>query len=216
MPVSAETLPAIDIAGAVIVGAAATHIDDAPAMVARARATFADRHAIILPSAFEPAFLRTILAVCRRGPFVQEHIGKIGWRTIEEKDAAGAALRFALERPAFVRWLETISGGETLRRLAGVVAEIGAGTGQELGWHNDLQSGALDRRLAVTLHLSDADYDGGVFEMRDESSGRLLVREGALAPGSIMVFRIRDDLRHRVTPVTAGGPRRVFAGWFSA
>jgi hypothetical protein len=134
---------------------------------------------------------------------------------VEERDAAGSALRFALERPAFVRWLETVTGGETLRALAGVVAEIAVGTGQELGWHNDLHEGVLDRRLAVTIHLSDEAYDGGVFEMRDEASGRVLVREGALPPGSVMLFRIDRRLRHRVTPVTGGGPRRVFAGWFS-
>ncbi|MEO8259981.1 MAG: 2OG-Fe(II) oxygenase [Acidobacteriota bacterium] len=212
---AAEALPDITVADAVVIGAASTRIDGAPAVLARARAAFADAGAITLPSALEPAFLRTVLTVCRRGPVVPEQIGQIGWRTVEERDTAGFALRFALERPAFVRWLETATGGETLRRLAGVVAEIGAGTGQELGWHNDLHEGALGRRLAVTIHLSDEPYDGGVFEMRDEASGRLLVRTGALPPGSIILFRIDQRLRHRVTPVTSGGPRRVFAGWFS-
>ena len=211
----AEARPNIVVADAIAIGSGATRIDDAPAVLARARAAFDDASALTLPAALEPAFLRTILAICRRGPFVPEHIGRIGWRTVEERDAAGAALRFALERPAFVRWLEAATGCETLRRLAGLVAEIGADTGQELGWHNDLHEGALDRRLAVTIHLSDEPYDGGVFEMRDEASGRLLVQEGALPPGSVMLFRIDNRLRHRVTPVTSGGPRRVFAGWYS-
>ena len=212
---AAEALPNIAVPNAVSIGAASTRVDDTPEVLARARATFADGNAITLPAALDPAFLRTILTVCRRGPFVPEHIGKIGWRTIEERDAAGAALRFALERPVFVRWLEAVTGCETLRRLAGVVAEIRAASGQELGWHNDLYEGVLDRRIAVTIHLSDEAYEGGVFEMRDEPSSRLLVRDGALPPGSIMLFRIDNRLRHRVTPVTSGGPRRVFAGWFS-
>jgi len=29
------------------------------------------------------------------------------------------------------------------------------------------------------------------------------------------LFRIGPDLHHRVTPVTKGGPRRVFGGWLS-
>jgi hypothetical protein len=210
---TAEALPDIVIANAITIGAAGTRIDDA--VFARARATFALANAITLPAALDAGFLRTILTVCRRGPFVPEHIGRIGWRTVEERDTAGSALRFALERPAFMRWLDAVTGGEPLQRLAGLVAEIGAGTGQELGWHNDLHEGVLDRRLAVTIHLSDEPYEGGVFEMRDEASGRMLVREGTLPPGSIMLFRIDNRLRHRVTPVTAGGPRRVFAGWFS-
>jgi hypothetical protein len=213
---SDQLLPDIALPNVVTIGAAATRIDDTPAMVARARAAFASGDAIVLPAALDPAFLRTILTVCRTGPYAAEYIGKIGWRTVEERDIAGCALRFALERPAFLRWVEAASGCGTVSRIAGVVAEIAAGTGQELGWHNDRNDPTLARRLAVTIQLSDAPYVGGVFEMRDEQSGRLLVREGALPPGSVMVFRIDDRLRHRVTQVTSGGPRRVFAGWLSA
>ncbi len=209
-------LPKITIPDAVTIGAAATRISAAPAVLARARAAFAQHDALVLPSAFDPPFLQTILAICRRGPYVEEVIDTIGHRTIEERDTAGGALRFALERPAFLRWIEAASGCETVGRLAGVVAEMAAGTGQELGWHNDRNDPSLARRLAITVQLSDAPYEGGVFEMRDERSGQLLVREGALHPGSVMVFRIDNRLRHRVTPVTSGGPRRVFAGWLSA
>lgn len=211
-----QSLPNIAIPDAVTIGAAATRIDDAPVVLARARAVFADQDAIVLPSALDPVFLRTILSICRRGPYVPEYIDKIGQRTTEERDIAGGALRFALERPAFLRWVEAASGCDTVSRIAGVVAEIAAGTGQELGWHNDRNDPTLARRLAVTIQLSDAPYDGGVFEMRDQQSGRMLVREGALPPGSVMLFRIDNRLRHRVTQVTNGGPRRVFAGWLSA
>lgn len=33
-------------------------------------------------------------------------------------------------------------------------------------------------------------------------------------PGTVLIFAVRPDLEHRVTPLTSGGPRRVFAGWF--
>ena len=210
-----QLLPNIAIPNAVTIGAAATWIDDAPAALARARAAFACGDAIALPSALDPVFLRTILAICRRGSYVPDHIDTIGWRTVEEPDVAGGALRFALQRPAFLRWVEATAGCETLSRISGVVAEIAAGTGQELGWHNDRNDGGLGRRLAVTIHLSDVPYDGGLFEMCERPSGRLLVREGAMPPGSVMLFRIDNRLRHRVTQVTSGGPRRVFAGWLS-
>jgi hypothetical protein len=52
--------------------------------------------------------------------------------------------------------------------------------------------------------------------MCEKQSGELLVRQGALPPGSVMLFRIDRRLRHRVTQVMSGGPRRVFAGWLSA
>jgi hypothetical protein len=209
-------LPDIAVPDAVTIGSAAARIDDAPAVLARARAAFACGDAIVLPSAFDPPFLRTILAICRRGPYVPEYIDNIGWRSVEERDVAGCALRFALQRPAFLRWVEAAAGCDTLSGISGVVAEIAAGTGQELGWHNDRNDGGLGRRLAATIHLSDVPYDGGLFEMCEKQSGRLLVREGPLPQGSVMLFRIANRLRHRVTQVTSGGPRRVFAGWLSA
>ena len=210
----AEALQDIVIPDAVCIRASDVRIDDAPAVLARARTAFAGGHAIVLPSAFDQPLLRTILAICRRGPYVPEYIDNIGSRTVEEHDVAGTALRFALQRPAFLRWCEAAAGCETLNLITGVVAEMAAGTDQGLGWHDDRNDGGL-RRLAATVHLSDAPYEGGVFEMCEQPSGRLLAREGPLAPGSIMLFRIGKGLRHRVTQVTSGGPRRVFAGWLS-
>ena len=204
----------IAVPNAVTIGSAAARIDDAPAVLARARAAFAHRDALALPSAFDPPFLRTILAICRRGPYVPEYIDKIGWRTVEEHDVAGRALRFALQRPAFLRWCEAAAGCDTLNVITGAVAEMAAGTDQGLGWHNDRNDGGF-RRLAVSIHLSDVPYEGGLFEMCEKQSGRLLVRQGALPPGSVVLFRIDKRFRHRVTPVISGGPRRVFAGWLS-
>ncbi|MEP7118941.1 MAG: 2OG-Fe(II) oxygenase [Acidobacteriota bacterium] len=188
-------------------------MNDAPAVLARAQAAFASGNTIVLPSAFDPPFLRTILAICRRGPYVPENIDTIGWRTVEAHDVAGNALRFALQRPAFLRWCEAAAGCQTVNLVTGVVAEMAAGTDQGLGWHDD-RNDAL-RRLAVTIHLSETPYEGGLFEMCEKASGRLLVRVGPLPPGSVMVFRVDQRLRHRVTQVMSGGPRRVFAGWLS-
>ena len=213
--VTDQVLPDIAVPDAVTIGSAAARIDDTPDMLARARAAFACGDAIALPSAFDPPFLRTILAICRRGPYVPEYIDKIGWRTVEEHDVAGCALRFALQRPTFLRWCEAAAGCETLNLVTGAVAEMAAGTDQGLEWHNDRNDGGF-RRLAVAIHLSDVPYEGGLFEMCEKQSGRLLVRKGALPPGSVMLFRIDKRLRHRVTQVISGGPRRVFAGWLSA
>jgi len=210
-----EGLPNIAVEAAVTIGAAATRVDDAPDNLARARDAFARGNAAVVRSAFDPAFLRTILAICRRGVYAPEYIDKIGWRTVEEGDVAGCALRFALQRPAFLRWCEAAAGCDTLNVVTGVVAEMAADTDQGLEWHNDRNDGGY-RRLGVTIHLSDVPHEGGRFEMCEQPSGRLLVREGALPPGSIMLFRIGPGLRHRVTRVTDGGPRRVFAGWLSA
>lgn len=208
-------LPDITVPDAVNISADATRICADGQVTARVIRAFSEAHALVLPSALDASLLQTILRVCVRGPFVPEQIGAIGWRTIEQRDLAGQALRFALQRPEFLRWLESIAGCDTLRHLTGFVAEMAAGTGQGLGWHDDRNEGGLGRRLAVTVHLSDASYEGGWFELREKATQRILVRVGALPPGSVMLFRVDQRLTHRVTEVTGGGPRRVFAGWLS-
>ena len=208
-------LPDIVVPAAVTIGAAATRISADDHVTARVRAAFAEAHALVLPSALDAVLLRAILRVARPGPFVPEHIGAIGWRTVEARDLAGQALRFALQRPEFLRWLASTAGCGALHSLAGFVAEMAAGTGQGLGWHDDRIEGGLGRRLAVAVHLSDTSYEGGLFELREKATERILVRAGALPQGSVFLFRIDPRLTHRVTEVTGGGPRRVFAGWFS-
>ena len=207
-------LPDIAVPDAITIGSATVRIDDAPGVLARARDAFACGNAIMLPSALDPPLLRTILAICRRGPYVPESIDNIGSRTVEANDVAGCALRFALQRPMLLRWCEAAAGCETVNLITGAVAEMAAGTEHGLGWHDDRNDGGL-RQLAVAIHLSDGPYEGGLFEMCVKQSGRLLVRQGALPPGSVVLFRIDKRFRHRVTPVISGGPRRVFAGWLS-
>jgi hypothetical protein len=124
-------------------------------------------------------------------------------------------LRFALQRPGFLRWIEEAAGCGPLNTITGVVARTMPGTDQGLDWHDDLNAGA-GRRLALTLHLNEAPFEGGLFEICRKADDLLLVRQAMLEPGSITIFRIDKHYRHRVTPVTGGAPRQVFAGWLNA
>ncbi len=208
-------LPDIIVPGAVQIGAFATQVDHAITTLRRARAALKAGSALVLPSALDLHFLNLIWQQCRHAAFCEEHIGRIGWRLIEEQDRAGTMLRFALQRPAFLRWVEAVTGCGTLSNVTGVVARTVPGTEQGLDWHDDLNAGA-SRRLALTLHLNEAAFEGGLFEIRRKNDDQLRVRQAVLPPGSITIFQIDNQHRHRVTPVTGGAPRQVFAGWLNA
>lgn len=202
-------VPRLD--GAVSIGATATSLD--PAQVDRARALFAERHALLLPEAFDPVLLASVMALCRTTAFETERVGTIGWRTIEAGDRVGRALRFVLERDAFLRWVETVTGCAGLTNVSGVLAEMLPGTDHVLGWHDDCNDAT--RRLALIVHLSDASFDGGRFELARKSEDRPIATAGYLPPGSILLFRVDPALRHRVTAVEGVRVRRVFAGWLN-
>lgn len=207
-PASPEpTIPRLD--GAVSIGAAETSLD--AAQTDRARALFAAHHALLIPEAFDPALLANVMTLGRVASFETERVGTIGWRTIEAADRVGRVLRFVLERAAFLRWAETVTGCGGLTNVSGVLAEMSPGTDHVLGWHDDCNDPT--RRLALIVHLSDTPFDGGRFELADKSDKRPIAAAGYLPPGSILLFRVDPALCHRVTAVEGQQVRRVFAGW---
>ncbi|MGB0641574.1 MAG: 2OG-Fe(II) oxygenase [Myxococcota bacterium] len=88
--------------------------------------------------------------------------------------------------------------------------EYAAEQGAQYGWHHDVQwngQSGLDRKISVTVQLSDADeYEGGDFEF-DE----LKTNADFRSKGTVLVFP--SYLRHRIHPVTAG-TRRALVAWF--
>jgi len=196
------------------IGAARTEIDDSADPVAHAREALCRNAAVSLRPEWGDGLLDRMMRLCRDGAFVPETIAGVGSRTVEKSDQVGRLLRFVLERPEFLRWAAAVADCEPLHHVTGLIGEMAPATTQGLDWHDDQNDGGL-RRLAVTVHLSDAGYDGGAFEIRQKGHAPILFRQEAPPAGTMTLFRIGPRLHHRVTPVIRGGPRRVFGGWLS-
>jgi PKHD-type hydroxylase len=88
--------------------------------------------------------------------------------------------------------------------------EYQAEQGAHYGWHHDVNWNGqteLDRKLSITIQLSDSDdYEGGDFEF-DEVKTTADFR----AKGTVLVFP--SYLRHRIHPIISG--RRIaLVAWF--
>jgi hypothetical protein len=79
-------------------------------------------------------------------------------------------------------------------------------------WHNDAMAGRL---IAMSLNLSPRGFNGGVFEMRERKSRRMLAEIANTGLGDAILFRLSRDFEHRVSAVETGEPKTAFAGWFS-
>lgn len=206
------TEPVARIAAVQIASDTVRFTDDGETKVA---AALAARPAVLLSGLLDPAFRRMIDPLLRR-PFVAQTVdGAPGMRQIEPGiQPASRALELAVRRAPLLRWLERVAGCGPLERVEGEVAAHRPGGEDYLSWHQDTHKPG--RRLALVIDLSDAAYEGGMFELRDKATGQMLVRHHHREAGSALLFRIADTLEHRVLPVTAGGPRRVFACGFHA
>ncbi|MEN2792100.1 2OG-Fe(II) oxygenase [Sphingomonas oligophenolica] len=202
----------IGIPSPIVVGLQRTEIRGDPADFAE---SFERHRAIAFSDMIDTAFFNQLLKLCSRAQFVADTATDIAQRQRETPGIAGDALALALKRPDLLRWLERATGCESLRSTFGRVTQIAPGAVHRLGWHDDLPEDPT-RRLAITINLSENAYEGGLFELRFKKTRQLLARHRHEVPGSVLIFDVSDELEHRVWPITAGGPRRMFTGWFLA
>ena len=75
---------------------------------------------------------------------------------------------------------------------------------QDVQWLKDIES---QRKISVTVQLSDDDYEGGEFEFHKDIPQPSNIR----SRGTVIVFP--SFFYHRVTPVTKG-IRKAIVGWY--
>lgn len=183
--------------------------------LATARARFQRNHALLARPGIDPALRARFAAVGAEAAFVSNPVEQLGHRWIEAPHRLGAAIELALSRRALLDWLAAVTGCGAISHIEGRVVETRVGgmdePGDGLVWHSDTFDRAL---LGLTLHLGDAAYTGGGFELRDTASKAETFRHAEARAGDVVVFDIDPRCQHRVLPVLSGAPRRVFTGWF--
>jgi hypothetical protein len=179
---------------------------------ARVGAAIQHRQPVVLESFVDNQLLQLLAPVWSSASFLPSPVDRVGSRSVETPGHAGAALCLALARPEVLRIMESLLSGPALTGVAGAIAQFAAGAEESLDWHDDLAE--PQRRLAIAINLGAMPYSGGAFEFRDLASGAPPFRHAHAIPGEALLFPIGAGLQHRVLPVTGGGPRTVFAGWF--
>jgi hypothetical protein len=174
-----------------------------------ARRQYSTNMALHIRDIFAPALLATLQELCASGSFIQEAT-RVGAPEVESPQRVGHLLDAVLRRANFLRWLEAVTGSGPLHTFEGRLTQSRPGVG-ERGWHDDLREDDK-RRVALVINLSPAPYQGAPFQLRLKT-GEHLFEHHYTELGEALLFKVDPALAHRVPPVTAGGPRRVYAGW---
>ena len=85
------------------------------------------------------------------------------------------------------------------------------GPGNSVNWHHDILN---NRVVAITVNLSQAEYHGGVLQIRESQLKKIIGETSNTGPRDTVLFRIAPALEHRNTSVRGTIPKIAFSGWF--
>lgn len=113
--------------------------------------------------------------------------------------------------PLLFEAVRRMTGSGRIGAFVGRIYRMLPGSRHEGTWHGDNVEGRL---VAMSVNLSDADYSGGLLEIRERDSQRVLHRIANTGPGDAVIFRIAPELQHRVSAVGGDAAKTSYAGWF--
>ncbi|MDP1569779.1 MAG: 2OG-Fe(II) oxygenase [Vicinamibacterales bacterium] len=125
-------------------------------------------------------------------------------------DHLHGVLHFLLNDPAVVATVQHVAGVPEIGGFVGAVYRLLPGAGHRDSWHDDADG---NRRVALTVNLSEAPFEGGEFQLR-EKAGRPLATIANTGPGDGVLFAIDPSLEHCIAPMRGVTPKTALAGWF--
>jgi hypothetical protein len=166
---------------------------------------------IILPQLYESSLLDEIMKRVDAAPFLpRDHDGIARELCMDDKITA-AMLMFFPNNPAFLRLIEQITGQLRIGEFDGRVYRMNSTDGHFDHWHNDRS----DNRVAtMSVCLSRETFSGGALQLKFTDSDEILHEIRNTGFGDALLFRISENLVHRVQGIRGDVPKTAFAGWF--
>jgi 2OG-Fe(II) oxygenase superfamily len=181
--------------------------------LAELREHFEREHCVRLRGLIQRPLLEQIIGRVDEATFEERRHGEIGTEECMKGGTTLALLLLVANDERLFDAIRTITGCGSIGCFDGRVYRLVPGTGHHDSWHSDMDG---NRMIAMSVNLSPVPYDGGVLQIREQDSGEIVHEEPAPDPGDAIIFRLAEELRHRVTQVEGDVPRTAFAGWFKA
>ncbi len=178
-------------------------------------AEFNHQHYLRLSELLDPGLLHSIQLEIDRGEFYKRVHKGIGNDLCLKGGGSTAfgALLFLMNDEELFQIIQDITKCARIGCFDGRVYRVTPGQGHRDSWHDD----QIEQRLVgLTLNLSKEVYDGGILQIRDRNSGKILSEVANVGIGDAVVFRLSSRLEHRITEVKGKASKTAFAGWFRA
>jgi hypothetical protein len=177
---------------------------------------FDRQHYVRLSSVLDPELLKWIQLRIERASFEPLTHGRIGTELCIKEDPSVDLMHFLVNTPKLYDLVERISGRRPIQCFFGRIYRMIADSGHFDSWHDDFGKRDKPRLVAMSINLSTEVYSGGVLQIREQASDRILSEVTNTGFGDAIIFRIERGLQHRITDVQGTAPKTAFAGWFES
>jgi len=106
--------------------------------------------------------------------------------------------------------VRAIAGCDAIGCYKGTVYRMDARPAHRDTWHGDTDG---NRMVTLSVNLGQP-YEGGVLQIREKPSDRILHEVANTGPGDAILFALGEQLEHRVGAVTGQATKMALAGWF--
>lgn len=177
-------------------------------------AAYARERRLLLPRLIGARLLARLLARLGRAAFATRIATRVHPPAIDLKlqdPVLHGAMQYLLNDPRVIEFVRAIASDPTITGYVGAVYRLLPGQGHRDSWHSDADG---NRRVGLTVNLSEAPFEGGELELRDRRSRRILWCVHNVGPGDGLLFPIDPGLQHRIRPVAGTAAKTALAGWF--
>jgi 2OG-Fe(II) oxygenase superfamily len=183
------------------------------AEIAEWHRAFASSHCIRVPRFFDErllAWLRAQLATALFHPRIHEGIEPPPVDLGLADDRLLAIIATLLNDKRVFDVVRAISGCAPIGCFTPVVYRMEPRPEHFDTWHGDTDG---NRMVTLSVNLGDP-YDGGVLQIREKPSNRVVHEVANTGPGDAILFDLGDHLEHCVSRVTGQASKMALAGWF--
>jgi hypothetical protein len=175
---------------------------------------FERRHYLLLKDFLHPEIASLLLPFLKRAKYSPAQYKRVGSEFLMEPNLALDTLSFLTNDMKLFSLIQTITDCGSIGCFQGRIYKLIPDPQHIFDWHNDLHDES--RLIAMSINLSAGMYRGGLLQIREVRSGKIAGEVANTGFGSAVLFRISEDLEHRVTGIQGDAPRTSFAGWFKS
>lgn len=175
---------------------------------------FDKNHCIKLAQFLEPSLLKFIQNELNKNKFYEDKykVGKVNAVGFLPSDKTIVSLlHFLVNDSDLFQLIQGITDCSKVGCFTGRVYSKIPGLGQYDSWHDDLSD---NRMVSMSINLSKGIYSGGILQICDAASKKIIHEVANTGFGDGIIFRISPKLKHRVTKVEGDVTRTAFTGWF--